>query len=106
MLPHLDSSLLLSTLEVSTAGWPADWVPALAQLEAAEGRRLRAPSMIFASGQRRHIMPWPACLTTHPCTWLQPMQQAKGEIAGLTDVTATNAEVMQQELLHHQVGWG
>ena len=36
-----------------------------------------------------------------PC----PLQQAKSEIAGLADeVTATNAEVMREELLHHQVG--
>jgi hypothetical protein len=34
-----------------------------------------------------------------------PLQQAKSEIAGLPDdVTATNAQVMQEELLHHQVG--
>lgn len=32
-----------------------------------------------------------------------PPQQAKSEIASLTDVAATNAEVMQEELLHHQV---
>ncbi|KAL4437332.1 hypothetical protein ABPG75_004471 [Micractinium tetrahymenae] len=33
---------------------------------------------------------------------LSTLEQAKGEIASLSDVTATNAEVMQQELLHHQ----
>lgn len=32
-------------------------------------------------------------------------QQAKSEIASLSDVTATNAEVMEQELLHHEVSW-
>lgn len=32
-----------------------------------------------------------------------PLQQAKSEIAGLAEVTATNAQLMQEELLHHQV---
>ena len=54
----------------------------------------------------------PPHLPFNLCTrWLRPMlrsmplQQAKSEIAGLPDdVTATNAQVMQEELLHHQVG--
>ncbi|KAI7842083.1 hypothetical protein COHA_004278 [Chlorella ohadii] len=33
---------------------------------------------------------------------LSTLEQAKSEIASLTDVAATNAEVMQEELLHHQ----
>ncbi|EFN53074.1 hypothetical protein CHLNCDRAFT_137374 [Chlorella variabilis] len=33
---------------------------------------------------------------------LSTLEQAKSEIASLSDVTATNAEVMEQELLHHE----
>jgi hypothetical protein len=44
------------------------------------------------------------CYAPPAAASLSPLQQAKGEIAGLPDdVTATNAEVMKEELLHHQV---
>ncbi len=73
------------------------------------------PACMLLRGRRvQHCPAMPDCLPEvalplclHPMgSCFQPchVQQAKGEIAGLSDVTATNAAVMQQELLHHQVG--
>ena len=51
-----------------------------------------------------HACPACACPSKapKPCVCHNALQQAKSEIASLTDVAATNAEVMQEELLHHQ----
>ncbi len=159
MLQHLDSSLLLSTLEVSVCmlcrgpnevqlahagrhgqraampfgsipcwlhampGQLVPWgcVPSLAPLRAPHSLAVRPlhlsrrclmrallPHAAAACLQQiaaHHACPACACPSKapKPCVCHNALQQAKGEIASLTDVAATNAEVMQEELLHHQV---
>lgn len=106
MLPHLDSALLLSTLEVR-------WGPlgCKRMLRAGGGRRGQAQHTRPLPGQRNRAAAHAP--TGCPCLPLRlpraapppaPLpQQAKSEIAGLTDVALTNAEVMKDELMHHTV---
>lgn len=99
MLQHLDSSLLLSTLEVG--GWVGGRL----------GVRVRAGVLVLLCPLHTHWGGAPLTLRLPrpvPAPTNQPPnpQQAKSEIAGIADVTATNAEVMEEEMVHRRVrGW-